>query len=133
MLIPRTMDRNISTVIKGQYTSNLLGRSIAKQMGLGARVNEINSSLTDYVFGEIGLLNCEPVEIELTADAVPYSVNTPCRVPFPLLPKVEKELKRMLSLGITEEVTEPTDWCAAMVPAPKPNKDEVRVCADLKE
>lgn len=38
----------------------------------------------------------------------------------------------MLNLGIIEEVTEPTDWCAPMVPAPKRNKDEVRVCVDLK-
>ncbi|CAI5695044.1 unnamed protein product [Oreochromis niloticus] len=112
------------TVIKGQYASNLLG--------LVARVNKISSDLTEDVFGEIGLLNCEPVKIELTEDAVPYSVTTPRRVPFPLLPKVEKEIKRMLKLGIIEEVTEPTDWCAPMVPAPKRNKDEVRVCVDLK-
>lgn len=119
-------------VIKGHYTSNLLGKSVAKGMGLVAWVNEINSSLTDDVLGKIGLLNCEPVKIELTEDAVPYSVSSPRRVPFPLLPMVEKELKRMLSLDIIDEVTEPTDWCAPMVPAPKRNKDEVRVCADLK-
>uniref|UniRef100_A0A3P9LY96 ribonuclease H n=1 Tax=Oryzias latipes TaxID=8090 RepID=A0A3P9LY96_ORYLA len=101
-------------------------------MGLVTRVNEVNSDPPDDVFGEIGLLNCEPVRIELTDDAVPYSVSTPRRVPFPLLPKVEKEIKRMLNLGIIEEVTEPTDWCAPMVPAPKRNKEEVRVCVDLK-
>lgn len=59
-------------------------------------------------------------------------MNTPRKVPFPLLPKVEKDLKCMLSLGIIEEVTEPTDWRAPMVPAPKKNKDEVSVCVDLK-
>ncbi|XP_026016758.1 uncharacterized protein K02A2.6-like [Astatotilapia calliptera] len=120
------------TVIKGQYASNLLGKTVAKRMGLVTRVNKISSDLKEDVFGEIGLLNCEPVKIELTEDAVPYSVTTPRRVPFPLLPKVEKEIKRMLKLGIIEEVTEPTDWCAPMVPAPKRNKDEVRVCVDLK-
>lgn len=117
------------TVIKGQYASNLLR---AKRMGLVTRVNAICGDLANSVFGEIGLLNCEPVKIELTEDAVPYSVNMPRRVPFPLLPKVEKQIKRMLSLGIIEEVTEPTDWCAPMVPAPKRNKEEVRVCVDLK-
>ncbi|XP_065143776.1 uncharacterized protein [Paramisgurnus dabryanus] len=76
-----------------------------------------------------GLLNCEPVKIELTEEALPYSVNTPCRDPFPLLPKVTKELKRMLSLNIIEEVTEPTDW-PTMLPAPKGNKDNVRVLAN---
>ncbi len=79
---------------------------------------------------EIGLLNCKPVKIELTDDAMPYSVNMLHRDPFPLLPKVEKELKCMLSLGITEEVTKPTEWSAPMMPAPKRNKDEVRMCVD---
>jgi hypothetical protein len=37
----------------------------------------------------------------------------------------------MLSLGIIEEVTDPTDWCAPMVPVEKQN-NEVRVCIDLK-
>lgn len=105
---------------------------MAKRVGLVARVNEMNSRSTGDVFGEIGLMNCEPVKIKWTDEAEPYSVNIPLRVPFPLLPKVEKEFKRMLSLGIIEEVTKPTDWCAPMVPAPKKNKDEVRVCVDLK-
>lgn len=51
-------------MIKGQYTSNLLGKSVAKRMGLVARVDEIKSSLTDYVFGETGLLNCEPLTVD---------------------------------------------------------------------
>lgn len=37
-------------------------------------------------------------------------LHTPWRVPFPLFPKVEKELKHMLNIGIIEEVTTPTDW-----------------------
>lgn len=124
--------RHWITVIKGQYVSNLLSKTVAKQMGLVMRVNKINNDPAGDVFGEIGLLNYEPVKIELSEDAVPYSGNTPRRVIFPLLPKVEKELKRMLSMGIIEEVTTPTDFCAPMVPAPKRNKEEMRVCVDLK-
>lgn len=34
--------------------------------------------------------------------------------------------------GIIKNVTQPTEWCAAMVPVLKPNKREVRCCADLR-
>lgn len=35
--------------------------------------------------------------------------------------------------GIIEKVTQPTEWCAAMVPVLKSNKREVRLCADLRK
>ncbi|XP_030578829.1 uncharacterized protein K02A2.6-like [Archocentrus centrarchus] len=120
------------TVIKGPYAHNLLGGSVARRMGLVKRIDNIDTDLLEDVFGEIGLLKCDPVKIELKANAEPYSLTTPRRVPFPLLAKVETELKRMLALGIIEEVTEPTDWCAPMVPVEKKNRDQVRVCVDLK-
>ncbi|XP_063042998.1 uncharacterized protein K02A2.6-like [Engraulis encrasicolus] len=119
------------TVIKGQFAQNLLGGGVAKSMGLVKRLNAVSTE-SDDLFGEIGLLQCDPVKIVLKADAEPYVTTTPRRVPFPLLPKVEKELGRMLELGIIEHVTGPTDWCAPMVPAEKKNKDQVRVCVDLK-
>ena len=98
-------------------------------MGLVKRVHEI----TDHsVFGDIGLLKCEPVKIHLHDNAKPYSVSTPRRIPFPLLPLVEAELKRMEDEGIIEEVTEPTEWCAPIVPVPKKN-GQVRICVDLKK
>ena len=53
------------------------------------------------------------------------------KIPFSLLPKVKEELERMLEAGIIEEVTEPTDWFAPMVPVLKPN-GKVRLCDDLR-
>lgn len=97
-------------------------------MGLVRRVNGLESY--DDVFGNIGLLNCDPVKIELRPDAKPYSIVTPRRIPFPILPQVEEELKRMQSLGIIEEIKEATDWCATMVPVIKNNK-KPRICVDL--
>lgn len=80
------------------------------------RVDGMDTVILNDVFGNIGLLKCEPVKIELNTDCEPYSLTTPRRIPFPLLPKVEAELLSMLEMGIIEEVTEPSDWCAPMVP-----------------
>lgn len=85
------------TVIKGPYSHNLLGGSVAKRMGLVRRIDGIDTDMLSDVFGDIGLLKCDPVKIELKADAEPYTLTSPCRIPFPLLSKVEAELKRMLA------------------------------------
>lgn len=49
-----------------------------------------------------------------------------------MLQKVKEELKRMESNGIIEPVTQPTEWCAPMVPVLKKNTDKARICVDLK-
>lgn len=115
-------------VMEGPFTTNLLGRRTAIKMGLVHRVERLESN--EDVFGDIGLLNCDPVKIVLRPDAQPYSITTPRRIPFPILPQVEEELKLMQSLGIIEEVKEATDWCAPMVPVIKKNK-KPRICVDL--
>lgn len=110
--------------------NNLLARELAQDMGIiTLNLNEAN--FTD-VYGDLGLVDCHPVKIKIRPDATPYSVLTPRRIPLPLIEPVKNELERMEKSGVIQRITEPTDWCAPMVPVIKPN-GKVRICVDLKK
>ena len=115
-------------VVANRVGSNLLSRSAAVKMGLIKRIEEVHRN----VFGTSGLLHTDPVPIKLRTDATPYCVTTARRVPFPLQKKVKAELDRMQAAGIIQEVTDPTDWCAPMVPVVKKNGN-IRICVDYKK
>ena len=99
---------------------------MAEQLGLVKCLEEIGSS-----FGDIGLMKTDPVKIILRDGAVPYNVCVPRRIPFPMMKKVESEIKRMEELQVIKKVNEPTDWCAPMVPVVKTNGN-IRLCVDLR-
>lgn len=113
-------------VIHSQTANNLLGKDTACAMGLVKRIEEVYKA-----FGEHGTLKIEPVKIRLKENTEPYAVHTACRVPLPLIEKVKKEIQRMEENGVIECVTEPTDWCAPMVPVPRRNGN-VCICVGLK-
>ncbi|XP_056000230.1 uncharacterized protein K02A2.6-like [Ostrea edulis] len=114
-------------VIRGN--SNLLGRCTASTMGLILKVNNVQINIP--VFGSFGLVKCDPVKITLKRDYKPHCLTTARRVAFPLLTKVEAELRRLESEGIIEKVEKPTDWCSPVVPVVKKNGN-LRICVDLK-
>ena len=49
-----------------------------------------------------------------------------------MLPKVKRELDRMVTSGVIQPIKEPTEWCAPMVAVPKKNNDQPRICVDLQ-
>ena len=55
------------------------------------------------------------------------------RIPFAMRDKVEKELQRLQSLDIIEDVEGPTAWMSPIVCVPKANNpDAVRLCIDMR-
>ena len=97
-------------------TDNLLSREASTRMNLVKRLDSM--TINPKVFGELTEtpVKCEPVRISLADNSQPYSVSSARRVPIPLLDKVKNELTRMQRAGIIEEIREPTEWCAPMVP-----------------
>ena len=90
--------------------------------------------MTEYphVFdGNVKTMEGEKFHIALTDDAKPFCVHTPRTIPFAYRDKLQKELQLLQSQGIIEPVTEPTEWCAPIVVAPKKDSDQIRMCVDL--
>ena len=46
--------------------------------------------------------------------------------------KVTKKINKLLDLDIIEKVLGPTMWVSPAVLAPKPGKDDVRICVDMR-
>ena len=103
---------------------------LASVQGLQSGLNTILMQHSD-VFTQEGFLNTGYVcDVSLTEDAKPVSVPAR-RVPPKVLPLLKEEVAKMCRQGIIREISEPTDWCSALVIAYK--KDgSIRCCADLR-
>lgn len=82
------------------------------------------------IFTGLSILGDES-KISLKPDAKPYAMHTARRVPISMREEVQKELNRMVSLGVISQIDEPSPWCAGMVVVPKPS-GKVRICVDIK-
>ena len=115
-------------VVKGTTTS-LLGRGACVHLGFIACIITVEAHSVPEP--GIGSLKGDPVKIVLKEYAQPYGVSTARPVPIPLMPRVKAELQRMEHKGVISIVSEPTEWCAPIVPIFK-QSENVRICVDLK-
>ena len=123
-------------VVKGLKT-NLLGLPIITALHLVEKLcctelKDIEDVKRQFpkVFSGLGTFG-EDYEIKLKEDASPFALHAPRSVPIALRAGVKEELNRMEKLGVVRKITEPTEWCAGMVVAPK-KTGAMRICVDLK-
>ena len=91
----------------------------------------IVAEFPDVFSDQVTSMEGEEFHISLSANAKPFCVNTPRAVPFAYRDKLKAELDLLQTQGIVAPVTEPTEWCAPIVVAPKKNSQEIRLCVDL--
>jgi len=88
----------------------------------------------DLFQGTLGEWPDEEISVELTKDAVPYHCGKPIRIPHAHLETLKKEVKRLVDIGVLEEVdgSRAGPWCAPSFIVPK--KDgRVRFITDYRE
>jgi hypothetical protein len=112
----------------------LLGQLAIQALQLLKRIGAVekgskHEELFPNLFTGLGKLK-EEYTIHLREGAQPFVLNTPRRVPVPLMQAVKDELDRMQRLGVIELVEIPTEWCVGIVVVPKTN-GHVRICVDL--
>ena len=121
-------------VVKNLHKS-LLGQPAIEALGLIKMIDQVKAAKLNptkqfpELFTGLGKLRAE-YDIKLQPEHTPYAITIPRRVPVPLRKKVKQELDRMETQGVISKITQPTEWCAGMVVAPKLNGN-VRICVDL--
>ena len=124
---------DVSFIVVDSRSVAIPGLATSESLDLIKCISPVNVSDEQFLsefsdcFGEIGTLkNTHHIEIK---DNV-FPVVTPVReIPLALKPKLEKELKFMVDLDITEPVHKPTDWVNGLVVVKKPN-GKLQVCLD---
>ena len=83
--------------------------------------------------GQVRTMPGEKFHISLTEDARPFCVTTPLSIPFAYREKLKQEIHHLVEQGIITPMTEPTNWCAPLVVAPKKGTDRICMCMDLSK
>ena len=83
--------------------------------------------------GQVHTMPGEQFHISLTKGARPFCVTTSHSIPFAYHEKLKREIDLLVDQGIITPVTDPTDWYAPIVVAPKKGTDHIRMCVNLSK
>ena len=95
--------------------------------------NDINGIVGRFskVFSGTGKLSGCQLKLHINREVTPIA-QKPKRIPYHLKDKVQRKIDELLNLDIIEKVSGPTTWVSPAVIAPKPNKDDVRICVNMR-
>ena len=96
-------------------------------------VEELMAEFPTVFDGQVRTMPGEKFRISLTSDAKPFCVTTPRTIPFAYRDKLKQEIDLLTDQGVITPITEPTEWCAPIVVAPKKGTDRIRMCVDLSK
>ena len=83
------------------------------------------------VFSGVGKLSGYQLKLHINPEVRPIP-HKPRRIPDPLKEKVTKKINELLDLDIIEKVSGPTTCVSPAVFAPRPGRDDVRICVDMR-
>ena len=102
-----------------------------------AELDKIRADLlTEYadVFDDTILkpMSGPPMDIVLEPDAKPHRVYTARPIPYAYREQVKSQLDSMVSEGVIEPVSDPSDWCHPIVVVNKKGSSEKRLTVDFQ-
>ena len=83
------------------------------------------------VFSGVGKLSGYQLKLHIDPEVRPVA-QKPRRIPYPLKENVTRKINELVDLDIIEKVSGPTTWVSPAVFAPKPDKDDVHICVDMR-
>jgi len=98
-----------------------IGQHLTEQQQ--AKMRTTLDAFPDVLTDRLGVSDVLTHRIELTDDSP--CVSRPDKIPKSLEKPVQKEIDRLLDLGVVREST--SDFCAPMVPVRKKGSDDIRI------
>ena len=124
---------NIPVFVTEGQNDNLKCNLLRREGAVKLRIIKIIGTVQEECVFGFGFWQIEPVCLKLKEGAKLHVIVAARTAPIPLRKAVQKTLTDLEEQGVIRKVTEPTEWCAPMVPVTKPKKSPkepstVRMC-----